>query len=287
MLKMILFLVLSLVGVSVYGANSSFVDSVARIYRGLIPDKPGVLEINGGSIVYKDGQLNLIFKDKTIWLGEEAHGQQSGSGFDYIELWNTRVDGYFLIVSHYDWSKDEHSYDTEYHYSAYRITEQKKGKSTQPPRAIHLGLFNFEKAGLQDGPSYRILLKKINNYEFIFVNSACDNYVNIEGCENKVFSVDFINNKITLSSKKLFIISPSYNCTGRLSNIEEIICNSEVLSNLDQILAKAYKANNTKSKKSEQRKWLKQRNLCYPNDEIYSCLVKSYNSRIGYFINSP
>lgn len=97
--------------------------------------------------------------------------------------------------------------------------------------------------------------------------------------------IDLENRKIKKSTDNYYIISPSYSCTSQLTKIEALICKSTNLSNLDLILSTAYKANTVKSKKADQRQWLKKRNMCATEKDIQTCLVKMYNKRIKSLIS--
>jgi uncharacterized protein len=77
---------------------------------------------------------------------------------------------------------------------------------------------------------------------------------------------------------------PAFSCTGNLSLVEELICGSNELSDLDRAMAGAYSSSveglvgALRSRAVEaQRRWLALRNLC--RDE--ACLVAAYRSRMA------
>jgi len=74
---------------------------------------------------------------------------------------------------------------------------------------------------------------------------------------------------------------PAFDCKKASTAIEKEICSNPQLSQLDLTLSDLYKAAITRNPgiKTEQRKWLKQRNKCDKN-QLAACLEKSYAQRI-------
>ena len=77
---------------------------------------------------------------------------------------------------------------------------------------------------------------------------------------------------------------PGFSCTGNLSPVEELICGSVELSDLDRAMTEAYSASveglvgQQRSRAVDaQRRWLALRNSC--RDE--ACLVTAYQSRMA------
>jgi len=70
---------------------------------------------------------------------------------------------------------------------------------------------------------------------------------------------------------------PSFNCAKAGNTAEHLICSSERLSEMDEILSSNYKnaVSNGIDVKADQRQWIKERNLC--TDE--RCLEISYSGR--------
>jgi uncharacterized protein len=85
---------------------------------------------------------------------------------------------------------------------------------------------------------------------------------------------------IVLSSANI-VFAASFDCAKASSKVEKVICDDSEISTLDDNLAEVYKkalaiTNDKESLKSEQKKWLKERNGCSSSD----CLKEFYASRI-------
>ncbi|MCW3171847.1 MliC family protein [Shewanella subflava] len=81
--------------------------------------------------------------------------------------------------------------------------------------------------------------------------------------------------------------SPSFNCNKAQGSIEELICQSEELSQLDTQLQPLYSQaikqlnlNDAKILTAEQRGWIKGRNDCWKADDKTECTRVSYQTRI-------
>lgn len=80
------------------------------------------------------------------------------------------------------------------------------------------------------------------------------------------------------------LLSASFDCSLKLNEIEQLICDNEQLSDLDERLSKQYQLNKSSTKdavslRDSQRSWLRnERNLCSDID----CLSKVYQSRITF-----
>lgn len=83
---------------------------------------------------------------------------------------------------------------------------------------------------------------------------------------------------LLLASLPITAFSASFDCSKASSPMEKNICGNEVISYLDNTLSTVYKKAVSKnpSVRDEQRKWIKERNLCKTDD----CLIDSYQSRI-------
>ncbi|WP_429170524.1 lysozyme inhibitor LprI family protein, partial [Aeromonas rivipollensis] len=83
---------------------------------------------------------------------------------------------------------------------------------------------------------------------------------------------------LLLASLPITAFSASFDCSKASSPMEKNICGNEVISYLDSTLSTVYKKAVSKnpSVRDEQRKWIKERNLCKTDD----CLIDSYQSRI-------
>lgn len=81
--------------------------------------------------------------------------------------------------------------------------------------------------------------------------------------------------------------SPSFDCSKvDKGSIEELVCQSPELSDLDLKLADAYKAGSQKAVsqqpnllKAEQRGWIKGRNDCWKSEDRNACVADSYRMR--------
>ena len=78
-------------------------------------------------------------------------------------------------------------------------------------------------------------------------------------------------------------LSPSFDCSGSLNNIERLICSNSVLAKLDvelsQVYFRAYNASLDKgAMKTQQIQWIKTTRLC----ASVECVEKSYRDRIRY-----
>lgn len=81
--------------------------------------------------------------------------------------------------------------------------------------------------------------------------------------------------------------SPSFDCSKvDKGSIEELVCQSPELTDLDLKLADAYKAASQKAVnqqpnllKAEQRGWIKGRNDCWKSDNRNACVADSYRQR--------
>ncbi len=83
--------------------------------------------------------------------------------------------------------------------------------------------------------------------------------------------------------------TPSYDCTEvKDGSIERLICNDEILAQLDMKLSQIYLAASKKAideqppmLKTEQRGWIKGRNDCWKEQDQYQCIKNSYRYRIA------
>lgn len=79
----------------------------------------------------------------------------------------------------------------------------------------------------------------------------------------------------------------SFDCSLKLNNVENLICENQQVSALDEKLSDVYSANKKSSKnpgdlRNDQLSWLKrERNIC----KNITCLVQVYESRIDYLKN--
>ena len=101
-----------------------------------------------------------------------------------------------------------------------------------------------------------------------------------------LFSFNFI---FLILSTNPISASPSFDCSKvEKGSIEEIICNNEELSALDQKMAKVYKEAEKKAAnevpptlKAEQRGWIKGRNECWKSEDEKECIKENYLYRIA------
>lgn len=90
-----------------------------------------------------------------------------------------------------------------------------------------------------------------------------------------------------LSCIQAHAASPSFDCSKvEKDSIEEMVCQSAELTDLDVKLANAYKAASQKAAnqhpnllKAEQRGWIKGRNDCWKSDDKNACVADSYRQR--------
>lgn len=90
-----------------------------------------------------------------------------------------------------------------------------------------------------------------------------------------------------LASLPALAAKPSFDCSkAEPGSIEEMVCQSPELTDLDLKLADAYKAASQKAVnqqpnllKAEQRGWIKGRNDCWKSDNRNACVADSYRQR--------
>ncbi len=93
---------------------------------------------------------------------------------------------------------------------------------------------------------------------------------------------------ILLSSTSLYAaVSPSFNCAKASTNVENQICQSDVVATLDVKLAAHYKAlvqSQPKIVKNSQKQWIKRRNKrceTVEADKRETCLTRTYGAQIA------
>ncbi|WP_220708937.1 lysozyme inhibitor LprI family protein [Citrobacter portucalensis] len=88
-------------------------------------------------------------------------------------------------------------------------------------------------------------------------------------------------------AKKSTSTGPSFSCAAvAKGSIEEIICHSPSLSEMDLALNGAYKqalvkSSNNPTLKAEQRGWVKGRNECWKEQDKSACIARNYNERMA------
>jgi len=101
----------------------------------------------------------------------------------------------------------------------------------------------------------------------------------------------FISAVDASEAKVLSKYSVSFDCTKASTAVEKLTCSTEILGQLDGLLASTYKdrMNNPVygvdkvAFKADQTKWLKMKNACSDSD----CLEKSYRGRIAELCDMP
>lgn len=99
----------------------------------------------------------------------------------------------------------------------------------------------------------------------------------------KTLSLKILTAVVALLCSSTLVSAASFNCSKAASANEIAICSDAELSNLDEVLAAAYKAArksvaDSKKLKSEQINWIKSLGTC---DGNVACLITAYKSRLS------
>jgi len=80
---------------------------------------------------------------------------------------------------------------------------------------------------------------------------------------------------------------PSFNCDAAKTKVEKLVCEDKLLSALDAKMAAVYKEARAKNAKDKsiaagQVDWMKRRNKCENDPELYDCVKREYALRLSY-----